>query len=556
MPIGDQHSGRMGPAHRHASGWVSVNGQDLGLQVSIKDTDRGWCVSLQKSRVHGKLADRRIVRVVENLVELDVIAAQAIQRGRAVSRQVQRLPPGHFAERRGSVFRFGDIARPLLSNEPITDSLYPYQRFGVAWLLRNPRALLADDMGLGKTAQVLAAVRRLVHSGRIGWAVVVAPRTLLDNWVEEAHRWAPELCVLVALPNSRTRTRQWARYVRRAHIVITSYEQVRDPPPALIHTPPDLMVADEAHRLRRRKSRSSQGFRRIKCDRIWALSGTPVERDAEDLAVIMSIVEPRRFSHEDRLLHPTVLRSRSRRYMLRRSKAQVLRDLPPVVEHFEKIELSREQMAAYQLALSQSRLRKAKGEHLKLFGKLRLICDLDPHSLSSSKLDRIEELLEEIAAMKEKAVVFSYILAPLRELSRRLDRLNTVGYRTLSGSQSLADRSEVVSRFKTDADCDALLVSTRVGAEGLTLVEANHVIFVNRWWNPSANVQARDRVVRIGQLQTVFVWTFECTDTVECRLSDILRRKERTFDDLIDAIRRTSRRNTCVRCLGRLRESR
>ena len=77
----------MGPAHRHASGWVSGNGQDLGLQISIKDTDRGWCLSLQKSRVHGKLADRRIVRVVENLVELDVIAAQAIQRGRAVSRQ-------------------------------------------------------------------------------------------------------------------------------------------------------------------------------------------------------------------------------------------------------------------------------------------------------------------------------------------------------------------------------------------------------------------------------------------------------------------------------------
>jgi SNF2 family DNA or RNA helicase len=117
-----------------------------------------------------------------------------------------------------------------------------------------------------------------------------------------------------------------------------------------------------------------------------------------------------------------------------------------------------------------------------------------------------------------------------------MSQSNAIGHALLTGDMSLAKRHEAVSRFKEDPECTALLASSRVASEGLTLVEANHVLFLNRWWNPSANSQARDRVVRIGQQRTVFVWTFACRNTVETRLAEILTRKRQTFAELVEAI--------------------
>jgi len=272
--------------------------------------------------------------------------------------------------------------------------------------------------------------------------------------------------------------------------------------------------------------------------RLWALTGTPVERDAEDLAVLMSLVDPRRFSSEDRELHLSALRARARPYLLRRRKRDVLRDLPAVVEREEELELTKRQLEAYRSTIAANKRPQLPNLALKLFGQLRAICDLEPTSGESSKLDRIEELLEEVVELGEKAVVFSYLLAPLRELTKRLGLAGNTGYILLTGDMGLGDRERAVTQFKQDPECSVLLASSRVGAEGLTLVEANHVFFLNQWWNPSANTQARDRVVRIGQTRTVWVWTFVCRGTVESRLREILREKEKTFEELVENIRR------------------
>ena len=138
----------------------------------------------------------------------------------------------------------------------------------------------------------------------------------------------------------------------------------------------------------------------------------------------------------------------------------------------------------------------------------------------------------------ERAVVFSYLLAPLYELRRRLQQVGT-RYETLTGKMTLLERKEALERFRNDGRCVALLASSRVASEGLTLTEANHVIFINRWWNPSANAQARDRVVRIGQTKTVCVRSFSCRGTVESRLGQILDEKQRTFDELVEAVGRS-----------------
>jgi non-specific serine/threonine protein kinase len=204
----------------------------------------------------------------------------------------------------------------------------------------------------------------------------------------------------------------------------------------------------------------------------------------------------------------------------------------------EVLELTDLQKAAYREALQAHARKGTEGSFLALFSELRSLCDLDLKSHSSAKLDRICELMDEIAEVGEKAVVFSYILPPLHELSRRLTELQR-DHTILTGEMPLAERERALARFKADPGCTALLASSRVAAEGLTLVEANHVIFINRWWNPSANAQARDRVVRIGQTRTVWIWAFVSRDTVETRLGDILKAKERTFDELVEAIGRS-----------------
>ena len=149
-------------------------------------------------------------------------------------------------------------------------------------------------------------------------------------------------------------------------------------------------------------------------------------------------------------------------------------------------------------------------------------------------------MLTDIAEVGEKAVVFSYVLEPLRALEPRLSRTGAdIGHVTLIGDLSLEERAAVIERFKTDKGCTALLASTRVASEGLTLTEANHVVFINRWWNPSANAQARDRVVRIGQNRTVTVKSFVCRDTVEDRLEAMLDAKTLTFEQLVEALATT-----------------
>ena len=252
----------------------------------------------------------------------------------------------------------------------------------------------------------------------------------------------------------------------------------------------------------------------------------------------MSLLDERRFSSEDRVLHPSALRARVRPYMLRRRKDEVLGELPPVIESEEELELTEVQKVAYRSAVQAHAQRGDASSYLALFSELRALCDIEPKSGNSTKLDRICDLLDDIAAGGEKAVVFSYLLSPLHELRRRLQRAS-IGHEMLTGNIALSERKKVVERFKRDGKCIVLLASSRVASEGLTLVEANHVLFVNRWWNPSSNIQARDRILRIGQRKTVWVWTFACRGTVETRLKEILDTKQKTFDDLVETIGRS-----------------
>ncbi len=269
---------------------------------------------------------------------------------------------------------------PLLLPPGVKDELYPFQRQGVAWLLRHDKTILADDMGLGKTIQVIAAARRLYRYGRIESCLIIAPRTLLTNWLAEADKWAPELIAHRLEFTKRSFTpAHWRGAVARAHLLLASYEDLRGLWDDLEGQPPDLIVADEAHRLRKAESLAHQAMRRIAAPRLWALTGTPVERDAQDLACLLSLLEPRRFAIDDHRHGINTLRARVRPYLLRRTKESVLPEIPAAAEHIETVNLHPAQREAYNRALA-SVGRRSEESYLALFNTLRSICDMDPES--------------------------------------------------------------------------------------------------------------------------------------------------------------------------------
>ena len=523
---------------RRLSACVNL-GESGSSQISVVATFSeeadGWTVELSLGGSPGSnfsAGKRRLRLATLRLCELDIAIELNLRKGRIVKRKISRDPIIFDGPHKAS-----EQILPLLLPIRFTDSLYRYQRQGVAWLLRNNRAILGDDMGLGKTAQALASARRLIRSGRVAWVLIIAPRTLIANWVAEAAFWAPELTTATAIPSKNEREVKWARLTRRAHFLVTTYEQIRTPTKALLRNPPDLIVADEAHRLRNLESLATQGISRIKAKRLWALSGTPLERDAADLAVILSLLDPTKFSVEDKNLPTSSLRAQLRPFLLRRRKTDQLKELPQVIEENEILDLSAEQKDAYVAAIREYKPMTTAAGYLPLFNRLRMLCDVEPRSGASTKLDRTVELIDEITILNEKVVVFSYMLEPLNWLQRRLREVkSSVIVSKLTGEMTLEERAIALEEFISNSACKVLLASTRIASEGLTLTVANNVIFINQWWNPSSNAQARDRVVRIGQTRTVRIKSFTCKGTVEDRLQTILEEKSLSFNELVDVL--------------------
>ena len=483
----------------------------------------------------------RLWRASEIALENDAALARLIQQGEKATvvvnpprqRQAGRIETvDDVFERRPSV---EELISPLLYETEGRELLRQFQESGAAWLAERNKGILADDMGLGKTAQSLRALEALIDNGSIQSALIVCPKSLMANWEAECERWIPRLTVVRVTPPKDESDRVWSAILGRSHVLITSYEQLRPLPPPIAAERLDLLIVDEAHRLRRNQARLVKAFRGITATRMWALTGTPIERAPEDLATLLSLLEPSRFSAKSASLGAG-LRATAEPYILRRLKSDVLRELPDVIDTKETVELSASQRLAYTKARSRP-LPKDVGEALQRLTILRNICDAEPKDGSSAKLDRILEILQTVRDAGEKAVVFSYVLRPLDLLLERMHHLRpSLEALTLTGQQSLSERNRTIQRFKSDDNVVALLCSSRVGSEGLTLTEANHVIFINEWWNPSANAQARDRVVRLGQQRIVQVRRFRCKETVEEALDQILDKKSETFANIVDAL--------------------
>lgn len=421
----------------------------------------------------------------------------------------------------------GSLLAPLFMSDVDLSMLRNYQKEGVEWLINNDDVILADDMGLGKTIQTIKAMDTLFRSGQIKKVLIVCPLSLIATWEYEVSKWAKHLSISRVNSDGTNTTIKWLKALTGSHILICNYEQLRQDIEPLSYTEFDLVVADEAHKIRKLSSQLSKGIDKINRKRFWALTGTPVENNIDDLISLLKHINSKKFQHLSKNRNPVLLQESAKPYVLRRLKKQVLKDLPEVIEQNVPVQLSQKQEKEY-LAVekNKSRIVSESGSYFTVLSKLRTICEGIGFE-ENAKVDKTIELLEKISENNEKVIIFSYFLEPLALLEKKLLKYNSaIDFRKIIGEDSRETRDANISEFKSDYQITALLASSKVASEGLTLTEANNVIFMNKWWNPSSNHQARDRVVRIGQEKIVQIYSLFCINTIEERVVKILEEKE------------------------------
>lgn len=422
--------------------------------------------------------------------------------------------------------------------------LMPFQQDGVRALLEMDRLLLADDMGLGKTVQAVAALRLLLARGDAGPSLVVAPASLLDQWRRELARWAPELSAIVVRGPADDRTWQWQA---DKDVVLSSYETLRADAGRLSALRPpgerwSSVVADEAQRIKNRND-TSRAVKRLPRMRSWALTGTPVENHEDELASIMEFVDHEGDERPVQYRPGPALLRRHRELQLRRRKRDVLADLPPKLESRLTLALRAEQRRSYDQAEQEGIVflrslgASVTVRHiLELITRLKQICNFDPQTGVSAKMDDMEEKLREISSRGHKALIFSQYtneVSGVNAVARRLQEFDPL---VLTGEMPVEARPRLVERFRTSNRHRVMVVSLRAGGVGLNLQEASYVFHLDRWWNPAVERQAEDRAHRIGQTVKLNVIKYICANTIEERIDGILVGKQELFDRIVDDV--------------------
>lgn len=429
---------------------------------------------------------------------------------------------------------------------PWPHAFRPFQVAGIAALLARDALLLADDMGLGKTVQAIAALRVLLRRREVEAALVVVPAGLVTQWSRAFRAWAPELRLSIVRGSADDRAWQWNA---RAHVNLVSYETLRsDFSERNPHSPPrrrhwGVVVLDEAQRIKSRDAEVARVCKRIPRQRAWALTGTPLENRIDELASVCEFLAPWRDGDPVlRLEAGTELLERHAALQLRRRKADVLPQLPSKTIIDVPLSLTREQRAAYERAEREGVLylrrlgRAVTITHiLELIVRLKQICNADPATGASAKLDDLEERIETLRAEGHSALVFSQFVEDhgVAAIAQRLRRFAPLTY---TGAQSAEERDAVVGRFRSAAAGAVLIVSLRAGGTGLDLPEASYVVHFDRWWNPAVERQAEDRAHRIGTRVPVTVYRYVTEGTIEERIDAVLRGKQALFDAVVDRV--------------------
>jgi superfamily II DNA or RNA helicase len=439
-------------------------------------------------------------------------------------------------------------------------ALRPYQREGVRWLQKvlemGCHCLLADEMGLGKTLQLLS----LLHNhprGKGGPALVVCPASVVPVWEAEARKFYRKLKIRILKSGEN-----FSNIRKQPDLWVASYTQLRRHKHLLKDVRFGLVILDEAQNIKNPDTKVTQACFSIQGKHRFVVTGTPVENSPLDLWTLFRFLMPGllggRREFEEALAGNKegflgTLRTQVRPFILRRTKAEVASDLPEKVEMVLRCPMSEEQSSLYTRILQQGveemgeDVQEAMSSHsmgfLALLTRLRQV-SVDPCLLpsrkkqggavdpASGKVGELLRRLEELLAMGHKVVVFSQFVTFLKALRPAVEGIGTnVKVFELHGGTK--DRGKLVRSFQTRKGAGVFLVSLRAGGTGITLSAADYVFLMDPWWNPAVEKQAIDRVHRIGQDKTVFVFRMIAAGTVEERIQDLQQEKETTFAELI-----------------------
>ena len=420
---------------------------------------------------------------------------------------------------------------------------FHFQYAGIAFLFPRHSAILADEMGLGKTMQAITAIRLLLRTKQIKRVLMICPKPLMTNWQREFATWAPE--ITVAMIEGNQQQRRWHWQADQAMVKVANYElMTRDE--GLVTDPIhdfDLVILDEAQRVKNKSNATSQVVQRIPRKRSWALTGTPIENSVEDLVGICEFVSPGTLASG---MTPRTMRQNVSDMILRRTKDLVMTDMPPRLLHDAELPLSAQQSITYQSAEKDGIVRlNDMGDSLtikhvfELVLRLKQICNFDPATGESSKVDRLKADMEEVAASGQKAIVFSQWVDTLTSIEEHLTDFQPLQYH---GRIPSKQRDPILKEFKENPDRNVLLMSYGAGAVGLNLQFCRYVFLYDRWWNPAVEDQAINRAHRIGAVGSVTVTRMIMAGTIEQRIHELLEAKRELFREVLSDTDSPSRR--------------
>ncbi|MFY9263858.1 MAG: DEAD/DEAH box helicase [Solirubrobacterales bacterium] len=557
---------------------------DLGVTIRVEDRDLPFAdvfTALASGETHMLLEDGAhfslLAPRLQSLRQL-IDEAGALTDSPSASPRISRYQAGLWAElaalgvvteqarawRRqvGALLELDAVAE---HNPPATLSarLRPYQRDGFAWLAslweHELGGILADDMGLGKTLQALAMIShaRAVNPD-VGPFLVVAPTSVVSNWVTESARFAPDLNV-EAVTDTLARSGRAIDEVAATDIVVTTYTLFRLEADAYGTVEWAGMILDEAQFVKNHQSKTHRCVRQLAAPFKLAITGTPMENNLMELWSLLSITSPGLFSDPKRFAEQYArpierggddeqlarLRRRIKPLLKRRTKEMVARDLPKKQEQILTVDLHPRHRKLYDTHLQRER-QKILGliddfgrNRFTILRSITLLRQLSLHaglvdkshgSVPCAKLGALVEQLDDVVGGGHRALVFSQFTGFLAQARDRLDH-EGIGYCYLDGRTRRRD--SVLKRFK-DGDDPVFLISLKAGGFGLNLTEADYCFLLDPWWNPATEAQAIDRTHRIGQTRPVMVYRMIARDTIEEKVVALARRKAALFSGVMD----------------------
>jgi len=456
--------------------------------------------------------------------------------------------------------------KPAKPTQAFRGELREYQQAGLGWLRFLEKfgfgGCLADDMGLGKTVQVLALLagrnRRLKKGAEKRASLVVAPNSLVHNWQLETERFAPSLRTAMFTGTDRKKR---LPDLEAFDMVLTTYGTLRKDIERLSRIPWDYAILDEAQAIKNSSSQTAKASRLLNARHRLALSGTPVENHLGELWSLLEFLNPGLLGTSSAFRNLTgkgtqiderqieTLRKGLAPFLLRRTKSQVLPQLPEKMEQRLYCDLSASQQkqynqlrdhyrAALNKRIAESGLAKAKIHVLEALLRLRQaachpgLIDSQHASKSSAKLDLLMEQLYKVVSKGHKTLAFSQFTKMLAIVKDQLDKAK-IPYEYLDGKTK--DRQARVERFQNDADCPVFLISLKAGGTGLNLTAADYVYLLDPWWNPAVESQAIDRTHRIGQTNPVFAYRLIAKNTVEEKILELQSQKSKLAEAIISA---------------------